>query len=240
MGSRLWFHYLFVKTLLKYRPQAIKDAYTDELWVESSFEMVKNIEGCGGRMQLEGLHNITKVNEPMVIISNHMSTLETMIFPALIVPHKPLTFVVKESLIRNFVFGPIMRARRPIIVGRKDPARDLMTVMSEGAQKLSDGHSVLIFPQSTRQFGFDPDNFNSLGIKLARKAGVPVLPVAIKTDFWGNSRFYKEFGPIERNRTIHVKFAEPIRIKDKGLQTHQQILEFIGSNVAAWEKLDPS
>jgi len=45
--------------------------------------------------------------------------------------------------------------------------------------------SVLIFPQTTRDLRFDPNKFNTLGIKLAKRAKVPVIPVAVKTDAWG-------------------------------------------------------
>ena len=53
---------------------------------------------------------------------------------------------------------------------------------------------------------FKPEEFNSIGVKLAKKAGVPVVPVAIKTDFWGNGRIIKELGPIDNKKTIHIKF----------------------------------
>ena len=44
--------------------------------------------------------------------------------------------------------------------------------------------SVLIFPQTTRELFFDPKKFNTLGIKLAKRAKVPVIPIAVKTDAW--------------------------------------------------------
>ncbi len=40
--------------------------------------------------------------------------------------------------------------------------------------------SVLIFLQTTRELRFDPKKFNTLGIKLAKRAKVPVIPVAVK------------------------------------------------------------
>ena len=33
-------------------------------------------------------------------------------------------------------------------------------------------------------------------LKLARRASVPAVPLAVKTNFWGNGVRFKEFGPI--------------------------------------------
>ena len=73
-----------------------------------------------------------------------------------------------------------MRSRNPIVVGRTDPRKDFETVMNGGAERLKNGISIIIFPQSTRSLDFKPEEFNSLGVKLAKKAGVQVVPVAIK------------------------------------------------------------
>ncbi len=62
-----------------------------------------------------------------------------------------VTFVVKESLVKHPLFGDVMRSRNPIVVGRTDPRKDFEAVMNEGAEKLSKGISIIIFPQSTQQ-----------------------------------------------------------------------------------------
>ena len=119
-----------------------------------------------------------------------------MVLPAIIAPHREVTFVVKESLVRHPLFGHVMRSRDPIVVGRTDPRKDLETVMNKGPELISKGSSIIIFPQSTRSLVFKPEDFNSLGVKLARKTGVKVIPVALKTDFWGQGKLIKELGPL--------------------------------------------
>ena len=128
------------------------------------------------------MDNITKIPDPVLFIANHMSTLETMILPCIISPLRKVTFVVKESLVKHPLFGDVMRSRNPIIVGRTDPRKDLEAVMTGGMELLSKGISIIIFPQSTRNVEFKPEEFNSLGVKLAKKAGVQVVPIALKTD----------------------------------------------------------
>ena len=141
------------------------------------------------------MENITKPAGSVLFISNHMSTLETMILPSIIGPHKELTFVVKESLVKHPLFGDVMRSRNPIVVGRTDPRKDLEAVMNGGVELLNNGISIVIFPQSTRSVEFNPEEFNSLGVKLAKKAGADIVPIALKTDFWGNGTLIKEPWP---------------------------------------------
>ena len=181
------------------------------------------------------MENITKSPGSVLFISNHMSTLETMILPSIIGPHKELTFVVKESLIKHPLFGDVMRSRNPIVVGRTDPRKDLEAVMNGGVELLHNGISIVIFPQSTRSVEFKPEEFNSLGVKLAKKAGVDVVPIALKTDFWGNGKLIKEAGPLDSHKPIHIKFGQPIRITGNGKEDNQRIIDFIQSSLKEWK-----
>ena len=135
---------------------------------------------------------------PLVFVSNHMSTLETLVLPGLIRPLKPVTYVVKRKLLGGFFWGPIMRSRNPIAVSRTDPRADLEVVLAEGQARLASGISVIVFPQGTRTQVWKRRAFNSLGIKLASKAGVKVMPVALKTDYWGSSGLFRGFGPVHQ------------------------------------------
>ena len=171
---------------------------------------------------------------PVVYISNHMSTLETMVFPGLIAPFRDLTFVVKDSLVKHPFFGHVMRSRNPIVVGRSNSREDLMTVLNKGMELLAHGISIVIFPQSTRNVVFKPSEFNSLGVKLAGRARVPIVPVAIKTDFWKNGRMVKELGPIDRSKPIYIEFGEPMSVKSSGKEENERIIDFISSRLKSW------
>ncbi|MDD4775337.1 MAG: lysophospholipid acyltransferase family protein [Syntrophomonas sp.] len=218
------------------RQAANRGQYGDEAWARSSLDILRWIEHCGGRFHLRGLANIGADEGPVVFISNHMSTLETLVFPCLIEPYKHVTFVVKDNLITNPFFGPVMRSRDPIVVTRNNPKEDFRIVMDKGKRMLAAGWSVIVFPQSTRTTRFEPQHFNSLGIKLARAAQAHVVPVAIKTDFWGNGRFIKDFGPLNRDLDIHMAFGPPIAIKGSGGEELQQVLAFIQEHLQAWSQ----
>ncbi len=236
LNSRWYFVYGYGKEVVHGRNLAVKGKYTTEEWAQSSYRIVQNIEKSGGRFFIDGMNNITKVHGPVVFASNHMSTLETFVFPSIIAPLKEATFVVKESLISMPIFGHLMKSRDPIVVSRTNSRQDLVNVISKGKETIEKGTSIILFPEGTRQNYFDPQNFNSLGIKLAKEAGVPVIPVAIKTDFWGNGKVVKDIGPIRRSEPVCISFGEPIIITGNGKTEHKQVLEFISEKTEEFKK----
>jgi 1-acyl-sn-glycerol-3-phosphate acyltransferase len=236
LNTRTYFVLEYIKVVLRCRKVALSGTYDTAAWAASSMDIFKIIEDCGGKFHITGMENIHRYREPMVFIGNHMSTLETMILPVLIAPSKEVTFVVKEPLVNHFFFGPIMRARNPIVVSRTDSRADFTTVMEKGQELLANGTSVIIFPQSTRRIDLIPSEFNSLGVKLARAARVQVVPVALKTTFWGNGKLMSHLGPIHRADPIHIEFGTPFPIKGNGREENQQIISFIDSRLHNWEQ----
>lgn len=235
LNNRLYFTFKYASLVLRTRKEAIRKVYDTKAWADSSFEIFRLIERTGGKFHISGMENITKSAEPVLFISNHMSTLETMIFPGIIAPFREVTFVVKESLVNHPLFGDVMRSRNPIVVGRSDPRKDLEAVMNGGMELLKKGISIIIFPQSTRSLEFKPEEFNSIGVKLAKKAGLQVVPIAIRTDYWGNGKLVKELGPLDRHKPIHIKFGEPFSIRGNGREENQKIIDFIKSSLKDWE-----
>lgn len=238
LNNRLYFIYKYAVIVLRTRKQAREGIYDDRAWADSSNYIFRLIEKTGGRFHISGMENIAKSPEPVIFICNHMSTLETMILPGLIAPHRRVTFVVKESLVKHPLFGDVMKSREPIIVGRTDPRKDLEAVMNGGMDLLSRGISIVIFPQSTRSVVFKPEEFNSLGVKLAKKAGIKVVPVALKTDFWGNGTIIKEVGPIDRHKPVFIRFGEPFEIIGSGKEENQKIIDYILSWLERWKDVD--
>jgi len=214
--------------------KAKRGRYDDEAWQASSLTTVRALEKAGVRFDISGLEHVADQDGPCVFIGNHMSTLETFALPVILLPFKKITFVVKQSLLDYPVFGHVMRSRDPIAVGRTNPREDLKAVLEGGAARLAKGVSLVIFPQTTRVPEFDPKEFNTIGIKLAKRADVPVIPFALKTDAWGNGRLVKDFGRIDPSRTAHFAFGAPLHVAQQGAAEHQQIIQFIVTKLRAW------
>jgi len=208
--------------------------YNTSVWGDQSCAVLRAAEACGATITISGCENVTRLNKAAVYVSNHMSMLETMLYPGILLSFGGLATVVKESLLTYPVFGNIMRAVDPISVSRRSPREDLKEVLTKGETILRAGRSVLIFPQSTRRLEFNAGEFNSLGVKLARKAGVPIIPIALKTDFHSIGRRFKDIGSLDRTKHVYFKFGQPMEITGNGREEHEKIIAFIESNLRAW------
>jgi len=104
LDNRLYFIFKYGAIVLRTRTEAIRKHYDTKAWTDSSFEIFRFIENVGGRFHITGMENITKSPGSVLFISNHMSTLETMILLSIIGPQKELTFVVKERLVKHPLF----------------------------------------------------------------------------------------------------------------------------------------
>lgn len=210
--------------------------YDTKKWSESSILVTRNLEAVGVDIEITGADNFIKLNEACVFVSNHMSTLETFVLPGIIAPFRELTFVVKKSLVEYPIFKHVMRSRDPVTVGRANPRDDLKAVLEGGSERLMRDISIVVFPQTTRATVFDPEAFNTIGVKLAKRANVPVIPVALKTDAWRNGRVIKDFGKIDTSKKVYFSFGVPIRIEGRGAEEHERITEFISGKLDEWNE----
>jgi 1-acyl-sn-glycerol-3-phosphate acyltransferase len=228
------FYLKAIWTVLRSANMARQGMYTDGDWAKSSLDIIRALERVGCTFDIRGLETLDTDPQPCVFIANHMSTLETFVLPSLIAPYQRVTFVVKQGLVEYPFFKHVMRSRNPVLVNRTNAREDLKAVLSQGVERLNNGVSVVVFPQTTRTTEFDPSHFNTIGLKLAQKAGVPVVPIALKTDAWENGKHLKDFGRIVPQRTIHFNFGARIPSEELDKQTHTRIIEFIQQHLQLW------
>ena len=130
--------------------------------------------------------------------------------------------------------GAAARAVGSIAVTRKNAREDLVTVLDQGALRLASGSSVLLFPQGTRQSVFEAKRFNSLGAKLAERAGVPVVPLAVKTDFLQTGKWIKDFGAVDPSKPIRFSCGPLIPTAQGAKRAHEQSIAFIEGKLNEW------
>lgn len=213
---------------------AKKGAYSGDQWIQSSQEMLKSLESVGVQFDIQNMASYREMSSACVYVGNHMSILETFVLPCLIRPYRKVTFVVKDSLMEYPFFGPILQTLEPVVVGRANPREDLKTVLEEGQVKLNNEISIVLFPQTTRSVYFDEKKFNTLGVKLAKRADVPIIPVALKTDAWGLGRKLKDFGKIDPHKRVHICFGDSLHVSGSGKEEQRHIIEFISGKLKAW------
>ena len=197
------------------------------------------VEKCGGRVHIAGLEHPRRLaGKPAVVVANHMSLLETGLLHSVVRGYLDFSFVVKKSLMDVPYFREILKALDAIPVTRENPREDLKTMLREGKRILESGRSLIVFPQSTRSETLDPEKFNSIGVKLAKSAGVPVLPLALKTDFLANGKYLRDMGPVHPERRVCFEFAPPLEVAGNGQEEQHKIIDFINSRLTEWRKLE--
>ncbi len=209
--------------------------YNKEAWRLSSLNVLRALERTGLKVSISGIEYLQTLKTPCVIVANHMSMMDTVVIPAIVAQEIPVTFIIKESLMHYPVFKHIMQSQNPIALGRTNPREDLKKVFGEGQKRLELGISVTVFPQTTRGTHFDSKQFNSIGVKLAQKAGVPVLPLALKTDAWTNGKVIKDLGQIHPEIPAHFAFDSPVMAEGNGKGAQQQITGFIKQKLKEWQ-----
>jgi 1-acyl-sn-glycerol-3-phosphate acyltransferase len=228
------FYSTFLWIVVKSSRRARRGLYNDKAWAQSSLVVLRLLEKIGVNVEVSGGQHILKTESPVIFIGNHLSMLETIVLPSIIVPYRPVTFVVKQSLLEYPIFKHVMSSRNPVAVTRTNPRQDLKIVLEEGQERLSRGISIIIFPQTTRA-AFDPEQFSTIGVKLAKRAGVPVVPLALLTDAWGNGKHLKDFGRIDPSKNVYFSFGEPFTVDGKGAEEHQRVITFIQEHLARWQ-----
>jgi len=224
-------HTNVIKKIILSAIKANKGKYTYEELVIDGLKILDMMRNVGCKITIKGTENLKNLKPPCVFIANHMSTLETLVLPGVIGKEFRVTFVVKKSLLKYPFFGKILSALNPIPVTRKNPKEDYRVVMTEGLKRLEEGISVIVFPQATREIVFDPNQFNTLGIKLAKRANVPAVPVALRTDAWGIGKIFKDFGRIDPSKPVCFFIGKPLYIEEKGLKEHLAIIKFIENSL---------
>lgn len=155
---------------------------------------------CGVHYRVIGRENLP--DHPVVVLSKHQSTWETLVFQELF---PPLVWVMKRELLWLPFFGWGLAMGRPIAIDRGAGRRAMEQMLSQGKQRLDDGLWVVIFPEGTRMRPGERGRYRPGGALLAVHAGVPVLPVAHNAgELWGKKQFLKHAG------TITVAIGEPI------------------------------
>lgn len=228
------FYTRFLFIVLRSARLAKRGKYGDQQWSDSSQETLHALEAVGVTFEITGLDQLAKVEGPCLIVANHMSTLETTIMPGLIAPYRRVTFVVKEALTTYPIFKHVMHSRDPITVSQTNPRADLKEMMHGGAQRLARGISLVIFPQGQRTHDFQPERFNSIGVKLASRAKVPIIPCALDTQAWGLGRIVPEFGRIDASQPVRFAFGEPIEVDGRGALQQAAVIQYIQGKLAQW------
>jgi 1-acyl-sn-glycerol-3-phosphate acyltransferase len=171
--------------------------------------------------------------QPYVFMANHASSLDIWaVFRA--VPRR-IRMIAKKQLARIPLFGWAMWAGRFIFIDRQNGVAARRSI-DEAGRRIHDGDSVLIFPEGTRTRDGTLGPFKKGGFHLAVKAGVPIVPVALR----GTRELMPRGSLLLRSGTITVVIGEPIPTVGLSEEERANLYERVRGIVAAMLAGPPS
>ncbi len=126
------------------------------------------------RIRIEGREHIRR-NATYVVVSNHQSLLDILVLFNLFFHFK---FVSKIEIFKVPLIGWNMYLNRYIRLKRGDK-QSVARMMADAEKALTEGNSVLIFPEGTRSPDGRIKAFKPGAFILAKKMRLPILPIII-------------------------------------------------------------
>lgn len=183
------------------------------------------------KVVVSGVENIVK-GKPYVLMSNHLSYLD---IPSLfkVLPNN-LHFVAKKSLKKIPFLGWYMRATGMIFIDRGNHS-EAQKSLTEAADLINKGKTVLIFPEGTVSPDGEVKRFKKGGFNLALQSGVEILPISIKgtNTIWpidSNTKFKKGIITVNIGVPLSLEGSDYNQLNDIMVKVKNKVSELQGGN----------
>ena len=159
--------------------------------------------GLGLRFSMQGTDHVPRTGGAVLAL-NHISYVDFILGGYAAVPSgRRIRFMAKRELFDHRLVGPLMRSLHHISVDRADG----IASYDEAVRYLQMGELVGIFPEATISRSFELKEFKTGAVRMAARAGVPVVPVIL----WGTQRMktkdHKQ--DFSRGKTIAITVGDP-------------------------------
>lgn len=133
------------------------------------------VEATGSTVTVLGAEKVP-MDQAVLIVANHQGNFDIPVllgyFP------KAAAYIAKEEIRKLPILGKWNEMYGTVFIKRNNP-REALRAIQEGAQRLKDGYSLVIFPEGTRS----PDGhvlpFKAGALKLALKSEALIVPVTL-------------------------------------------------------------
>jgi len=137
----------------------------------------------------------------VLLATNHQSFLDPILVGVQL--YRPVSYLARSTLFDNRYFGWLIRALHAFPVRRGEGD---VGAMKETIRRLKEGHALNIFPEGSRSEDGEIAKIKS-GIALViRRAGVPVVPVAID----GSFAAWPKGSKLPRPHPIRMMYGKPM------------------------------
>jgi 1-acyl-sn-glycerol-3-phosphate acyltransferase len=160
--------------------------------------------GLGLRFTISGAEHVPRTGGAVMAI-NHVGYLDFTFAGLAAQPAGRLVrFMAKKEVFDHRVSGPLMRGMKHIPVDRHGAPADSYAA---AVAALRAGEIVGVFPEATISLSYELKEFKTGAVRMAREAGVPLLPCVI----WGSQRVFTKGRPkdLTRGTPIRIVVGEP-------------------------------
>lgn len=186
--------------------------------VKGFFSAVMFLSGC--KRTIFGKENIP-TDQPVMFVGNHRSYFDILSCHNAI--DMPLGFMSKDNIKSIPLLSKYMDDIGCTYLDRTDLKKGLETIL-QTADIIKSGHSMMIFPEGTRNKGDDLLPFKDGAFKIAQKAGCLIVPVAIcGTDKCMEANKHH----LIHSHKVVIEFLKPIDIRGCKPKERKEILDTI-------------
>jgi len=168
---------------------------TAKKWAQSLIKL------AGVTVVVSGEENVP--SGPVLFVSNHQGNFDIPLLIGYI--DKPKAFIAKIELQKLPLIRTWMTHLKCVSIDRSD-IRQSLKVINQAADHLKEGYSMVIFPEGTRSKGPTLGEFKPGSLKLALKAGVPIVPITIR----GSYKIMEENGFRIKPARVEISIFDPI------------------------------
>jgi len=160
----------------------------------------------------------------LLVLSSHQSHLDPLLLGLAL--DRRLSNLARASLFRWQPFGAVISALDAIPIDREGPT---VAAMKAVIARLQGGGAVVVFPEGTRTATGRLGTIRPGFTLLAKRSGVPILPVAIVGAFecWPRTRLFPSPG------RIRLEFGRLIPAADVAALDERDLARLCGERIAA-------
>ncbi|ABA87903.1 [acyl-]glycerolphosphate acyltransferase [Syntrophotalea carbinolica DSM 2380] len=180
---------------------------------------------AGVRLVVEGRENLP-AEGAVVFMPNHQSNFDILaLFAAL---SRQFRWLAKEELFHIPLFGLTMRRAGYIPVDRSNRKKSVES-MRHAIERISDGTSVVIFPEGTRSPDGHLKEFKAGSFTLAIQAQVPIVPIAIT----GSRDVMPKHSRWIRGGRVTVTIMPPVSTADRAVKERNELMQEVRGPIEA-------
>jgi cytidylate kinase len=154
-----------------------------------------------------------------VLACNHQSFMDPVFCGISVKRH--VTYMARDTLFKNWLFGPLIASVNAIPISRDKPEIAVMRLVID---RLREGAAVCLFPEGTRTEDGRIAPFKPGFGLLCRRSKAAVVPVLVEGAFEAWPRHKKLF---RLGHSIVVQFAKPLEPEQIAGMTNQQLADTV-------------